>query len=172
MRRKEERSKHGQTNKQGKATQHTQGSHFSWEKMSYMYLRWDSTHDTPYSRQSALPLSYQGSSAGWAQISHLIINLMNGLTYMYRYMYMYMCTIQGYIHVQCIYMYSTCLSDLWSYEGGRGREGGREGGKVGGREGYCVVKQYTVYTCIYMTKLMNQNSLLAANSCMYIYMYM
>ena len=29
MRRKEERSKQGQTNKQGKATQHTQGSHFS-----------------------------------------------------------------------------------------------------------------------------------------------
>ena len=28
-RRKEERSKQGQTNKQGKATQHTQGSHFS-----------------------------------------------------------------------------------------------------------------------------------------------
>ena len=29
----EERSKQGQTNKQGKATQHTQGSHFS-----YMYV--------------------------------------------------------------------------------------------------------------------------------------
>ena len=29
MRRKEERSKQGQTNKQGKATQHTQGSHFT-----------------------------------------------------------------------------------------------------------------------------------------------
>ena len=29
MRRKKERSKQGQTNKQGKATQHTQGSHFS-----------------------------------------------------------------------------------------------------------------------------------------------
>ena len=28
MRRKKERSKQGQTNKQGKATQHTQGSHF------------------------------------------------------------------------------------------------------------------------------------------------
>ena len=33
MRRKKERSKQGQTNKQGKATQHTQGSHFS-----YMYM--------------------------------------------------------------------------------------------------------------------------------------
>ena len=31
---KEERSKQGQTNKQGKATQHTQGSHFS----TYMYM--------------------------------------------------------------------------------------------------------------------------------------
>ena len=28
---------------------------------------------TLHSRQSALPLSYQGSSAGWAQISHLIV---------------------------------------------------------------------------------------------------
>ena len=38
------------------------------------------THDTLYSRQSALPLSYQGSSAGWAQISHLIVHPMNRLT--------------------------------------------------------------------------------------------
>ena len=37
-------------------------------------------------------------------------------------------------------------SGVMRVEGG-GREGGREGGKVGGREGYCVVKQYTVYTC-------------------------
>ena len=35
---------------------------------------------TLHSRQSALPLSYQGSSAGWAQISHLIIHQMNRLT--------------------------------------------------------------------------------------------
>ena len=40
---------------------------------------------TLHSRQSALPLSYQGSSAGWAQISHLIVHLMN--IYMYMYMY-------------------------------------------------------------------------------------
>ena len=32
-----------------------------------------------HSRQSALPLSYQGSSAGWAQISHLTVHLMNRL---------------------------------------------------------------------------------------------
>ena len=32
MTRKKERSKQGQTNKQGKATQHTQGSHFSKKK--------------------------------------------------------------------------------------------------------------------------------------------
>ena len=32
------------------------------------------THNTLHSRQSALPLSYQGSSAGWAQISHLIVH--------------------------------------------------------------------------------------------------
>ena len=35
MRRKKERSKQGQTNKQGKATQHTQGSHM----YMYMYTR-------------------------------------------------------------------------------------------------------------------------------------
>ena len=69
---KEGRSKQGQTNKQGKGTQHTQGSHFS-EKMSC--LEWDLTHDTLYSRQRALPLRSQGSSAGCAQISHLIVNL-------------------------------------------------------------------------------------------------
>ena len=45
-------------------------------------LRWDSnqTNDTLHSRQSTLPLSYQGSSAGWAQISHLIVHLVNRLT--------------------------------------------------------------------------------------------
>ena len=37
MRRKEERSKQGRTNKQGKATQHTQGSHFIQMYM-YTYL--------------------------------------------------------------------------------------------------------------------------------------
>ena len=42
--RKKERSKQGQTNKQGKATQHTQGSHSGGTR----------THDTLYSRQSAL----------------------------------------------------------------------------------------------------------------------
>ena len=31
-------------------------------------------------RAPELPLSYQGSSAGWAQISHLIVHLMNRLT--------------------------------------------------------------------------------------------
>ena len=39
-RRKEERSKQGHTNKQGKATQYTQGSYFSKKKKSY--LGWDS----------------------------------------------------------------------------------------------------------------------------------
>ena len=33
MRRKKERSKQGQTNKQGKATQHTQGSHMHMVKL-------------------------------------------------------------------------------------------------------------------------------------------
>ena len=78
MRMKEERSNQGQTNKQGKATWHTQGGHFSYEKLAAS--GGTRTHDTLHSRQSALPLSYQGSSAGWAQISHLIVHLMNRLT--------------------------------------------------------------------------------------------
>ena len=41
----------------------------------------DTLHDTLHSRQSALPLSYQGSTGGLAQISHLIIHLMNRLYY-------------------------------------------------------------------------------------------
>ena len=35
MRRKKERSKQGQTNKQGKATQHTQGSHFMYVQYAF-----------------------------------------------------------------------------------------------------------------------------------------
>ena len=40
------------------------------------------THGTVHSRQSAIPaeLHYHGISAGWAQISHLIVHLMNRLT--------------------------------------------------------------------------------------------
>ena len=63
-----ERSKQGQTNnfKQGKATQHTQGSHFS--ELPRVGLE----PTTLYTLDRALyQLSYQGSSAGWAQISHL-----------------------------------------------------------------------------------------------------
>ena len=74
MRRKKERSKQGQTNKQGKATQHTQGSHYE--------LPWVGLEPTTlYTLDRALyQLSYRGSSAGWAQISHLIVHLMNRLT--------------------------------------------------------------------------------------------
>ena len=75
MRRKKERSKQGQTNKQGKATQHTQGSHFS--ELPQVGLE----PTTLYTLDRALyQLSYRGSSAGWAQISHLIVHLMNRLT--------------------------------------------------------------------------------------------
>ena len=59
MRRKEERSKQGQNKQQGKATQHTQGSHFFKEK--WAASGGTQIHDTLHSRQSALPLSYQGS---------------------------------------------------------------------------------------------------------------
>ena len=55
MRRKKERSKQGQTNKQGKATQHSQG-----QSLFLSCLGWDS--NPRHSRQSAIPLSYQSSS--------------------------------------------------------------------------------------------------------------
>ena len=51
MRRKKERSKQGQTNKQGKATQHTQGSHY---ELPWVGLE-PTTLYTLDSRQSALP---------------------------------------------------------------------------------------------------------------------
>ena len=64
----EGRKKQASSNKQGKATQHTQGSYFSKEKWAASGVT--RTHDTLHSRQSTLPLSYlyQGSSAGWAQM--------------------------------------------------------------------------------------------------------
>ena len=65
---KEGRKKQARSYKQhGKATQHTQGSHFSQEKRAAS--GGTRTHDTLYSRQSALPLSYQGSTGGGAQIT-------------------------------------------------------------------------------------------------------
>ena len=59
MRRKKERSKQGQTNKQGKATQHTQGSHFSQEKLAAS--GGTRTHDTLYSRQNQSVLARLGA---------------------------------------------------------------------------------------------------------------
>ena len=52
---KEGRKKPARSNKQqSKATQHTQGSHFPKEKSQVGF-------EPLHSRQSALPLSYQGS---------------------------------------------------------------------------------------------------------------
>ena len=77
---KEERKKQAGLNKQTRQsnTAHPRQSLFL-RKMSC--LGWDSNpRYTLFSRQSALPPSYQGSPAGWAQISHLIVHLMNRLT--------------------------------------------------------------------------------------------
>ena len=77
MRRKKERSKQGETNKQGKATQHTQGSLPRKNELPQVGLE----PTTLYTLDRALyQLSYRGSSAGWAQISHLIVHLTNRLT--------------------------------------------------------------------------------------------
>ena len=79
---KEERKKQARSNKQTRQsnTAHPRQSLFL-EKMSS--LRWDSNPrpTTLHTLDRALyQLSYRGSSAGWAQISHLIVHLMNRLT--------------------------------------------------------------------------------------------
>ena len=56
-------------------------------------------HSTLFSRQSALPLSYQGSSAGWAQISHLIVHV----------------HVHVHIGVLCCFALFACLALLASF---------------------------------------------------------
>ena len=82
MRRKEGRkegaSKVKQTN--NKAKQHSTPKAVTFPKKNELPrvgLEPKPTILYTHSRQSAIPLSYQGSSAGWAQISHLIVHLMN-----------------------------------------------------------------------------------------------
>ena len=144
MRRKEERSKQGQTNKQEKATQHTQGSHFPGKNELHVHVHvpqvgLNPRHSTLQTERSTTELPRQLSWLGPNLTSH---NTPDKQAYLHVQVHVH---VHVYNNVYTMYMYSTCLSDLWSYESGRGREGGREGGKVGGREGYCVVKQYTVH---------------------------
>ena len=73
--RKKEASKVKQTN--NKAKQHSTPKAVTFPKKNELPRVGLDTLD---SRQSALPLSYHGSSAGWAQISHFIVHLMNRLT--------------------------------------------------------------------------------------------
>ena len=63
---KEERSKQGQTN--NKAKQHSTLTAVTFPKKNE--LPQVGLSNPRHSGQSALPLSYQGSSAGWAQTSH------------------------------------------------------------------------------------------------------
>ena len=75
MRRKKERSKQGQTNKQAnKATQHSTPKAVTFPKKNEL-PRVGLEPTTLDSRQSTLPLSYQDNSAGWTQISHLIVHV-------------------------------------------------------------------------------------------------
>ena len=78
MRRKKERSKQGQTNK---AKQHSTPKAVTFPRKKLAASGGTRTHDTLYSRQSALPTELPRQlTAGWAQISHLIVHLMNRLT--------------------------------------------------------------------------------------------
>ena len=78
MRRKKERSKQGQTN--NKAKQHSTPKAVTFPRKNELpQVGLEPT--TLYTLDRALyQLSYRGSSAGWAQISHLIVHLMNRLT--------------------------------------------------------------------------------------------
>ena len=69
MRRKEEKSKQGQTNK---AKQHSTPKAVTFPKKNEL-SRVGLEPTTLYTLDRALyQLSYQGNSAGWAQISHLM----------------------------------------------------------------------------------------------------
>ena len=71
MRRKEERSKQGQTN--NKAEQHSTPKAVTFPKKNKLpRVGLEPTTLYTLDRALALPLSYQGSSAGWAQISHAL----------------------------------------------------------------------------------------------------
>ena len=81
MKRKEERSKQGQTN--NKAKQHNTPKVVTFPKKSELpQVGLESM--TPYTLDRHC---YQDSSAGWAQISHFIVHLMNKAHYMYEYKY-------------------------------------------------------------------------------------
>ena len=108
---KEERKKQARSNKQTRLsnTAHSRQSLFL-RKNELPQVGLEPT--TLYTPDRALyQLSYRGSSAGWAQISHLIVHLMN----MYI---MHVClnhnhVQQNYIHHACIYV---CMcSKIWDH---------------------------------------------------------
>ena len=76
-----ERSKQGQTNKQtNKAKQHSTPKAVIFPRKNEL-PRVGLEPTTLYTLDRALyQLSYRGSSVGWAQISHLIVHLINRLT--------------------------------------------------------------------------------------------
>ena len=83
---KEERSKQGQTN--NKAKKHSTPKAVTFAKKTEL-PRVGLEPMTLYTLDRALyQPSYRGSSAGWAQISHLIVHLMNRLT-INSHMYMF-----------------------------------------------------------------------------------
>ena len=113
MRRKKERSKVKQRNK---AKQHSTVTFPRKNELPQVGLE----PTTLYTLDRALyQLSYRGSSAGWAQISHLIVHLMNRLTNMYMYMLLSLSLThsevlyKSHIHVHVIFMYS-CFSSCFN----------------------------------------------------------
>ena len=113
MRRKKERSKQGQTNKQSKATQHTQGSHFC--------LGWDSNprHSTLYTPDRVLYSSSEFVLRGIrTALSFRNSSLSSSLRQSARKLYSPSSSS------------SSVTWDSWE-SGGRGREGERRRG--GGR---------------------------------------
>ena len=85
---KEERKKQAKVKQTNKAKQHSTPKAVTFPRKNELpQVGLEPT--TLYTLDRALyQLSYRGSSAGWAQISHLIVHLMNRLTINCTYMYM------------------------------------------------------------------------------------
>ena len=94
MRRKKERSKQGQTNKQtNKAKQHSTPKAVTFPRKNEL-PRVGLEPTTLYTQDRVLyQLSYRGSSAGWAQISHVHVYTHVGYIYTCTCMYMYTWTL-------------------------------------------------------------------------------
>ena len=102
MRRKKERSKQDQTNKQGKATQHTQGSHFS----HVQYTSKKTSHKRAVQRA---PVLIKRGENGGRTGAPVRLPVRTGACIVYR-----TCTYI-HVHVLCCFALFVCLTLLASF---------------------------------------------------------